>query len=322
MSSSRETEPTAPLRSDRRLFLKEGLAAMAGVMLLGSPAFGSLLGVRVRQTPTETKEPAKAVKVEGGEGKAVDFVKPFLNERFEFDIVFLGATTATGLITFTKTGDSEYTASLDATTTSFVGAITTYRKVSLTSVMIILRPGGKYRFVTKKFVRKTIKTDETVETVNEFNYLHRRWTHARFENGKRVRGPRGRKIPPGVYYDDFVALLYNFRAQVYGEVKPGAKFTLTTMPWERTVTVKGKKVKKTATTVDVLVPPVEALDNADREWLQKVKGEYFVIVKLDKDVYGIPTGQAKFAGTKNLEPAGAWAKDAVLFGDVQCNRKY
>jgi hypothetical protein len=313
-----EREETRPSES-RRLFLKEGLAAMAGALLLGSPALARAFEVRVRAAEDAAEpavgKPAGIARVARPEPK---IPKPFLGERLEFDITFLGAKTASGLITFVKTGDNEYTAALVGTVGSLVGVVTAYRKISMTSVMTVKTHDGKERFVTKTFTRNTIKTSGATETRNELDYVRHRWVHSKYENGKKVGG-RVRRIPPDVYYDDFVALLYNFRAQVYGPAKPGFRQTLTTLPWERKV--NGKKAGKTATTIEVIAPTPEQLKDEDRKWLQAVGGDLLIVVKLDKDVYGIPSGEAKFAGAAGLIPAGAWVKDAVLFGDVQANRK-
>jgi hypothetical protein len=142
------------------------------------------------------------------------------------------------------------------------------------------------------------------------------------KDGKREAGPRHRRIEKGLYYDDFVNILYNFRAQSYGAVKPGLKVTISTMPWDRTVKVNGKNVKKTARVVEVVVPAEAQMSEKDRAWLKDVGGDFLVLVNLDKDIYEIKSGQAKLAGVRaDMSPRGAWIEDALLFGDVKAKRK-
>jgi hypothetical protein len=318
----KDADLAGELRAERRRFLKESAAAVAGALLFGGPAWAALdgrWGVEFRADGGAAPAPAGVGVRHAGE--SAEFAKPFVNERYEFDVTFLRAKTATGVMSFTSTGVNEYTASLEAITSDIVNALTSLRKISLTSVMYVDASGARPRFVTKMFSRKMLKGSVATETRNELDYPRRRWSYSFYKNGVKTSGPRVRRIPPGLYYDDFVALLYNFRAQVYAPVEHGLKLTLNTLPWDRTVVVDGKKVNKSATTIDVEVPPNDQLPDDDRKWLAKSGAEYLIIVKLDKDVYGIPSGQAKFSGSAKLVPEGAWVENAVLFGDVQANRR-
>lgn len=311
---------------DRRGFLQGGLAALAGLWLLGEPGLGSLLKIDWRNARAEETATAPDATEPAGLAKAFHFStsiqKPFLNEKLAFDITFAGAKTASGLITFNQTDNNEYTASVEGTISGLVGAMTPFQKVVMTSVMHPIKTKTGERFVTKTFYRKTIRTSGTTESRHEFDYLRRKWTYTRVKDGKRDKGPVNRKIKAGVYYDDFVNILYNFRAQAYGAVKPGLKMTLTTMPWDRTLKINGKNVKKTATVVDVFVPADGQMSEKDRAWLKEVGGDVLVVVTLDPDVYEIKSGQAKLAGVRNgLVPRGAWIEDALLFGDVKAKYK-
>ena len=311
---------------DRRGFLKGGIAALAGLWLLGEPGLGSLLEIDWRDARAEETATVPNAAEPAGLSKAVRFStsiqKPFLNEKLAFDITFAGAKTASGLITFKQTDTNEYTASVEGTITGLVGAMTPFQKVVMTSVMHPIKTKIGERFVTKTFYRKTIRTSGTTESRHEFDYLRRKWTYTRVKDGTRDKGPVNRIIKEGVYYDDFVNILYNFRAQAYGAVKPGMKLTLPTMPWERSLKINGKNVKKTATTVEVFVPADGQLSDKDRAWLKDVGGDVLVIVTLDPDVYEIKSGQAKLAGTRTgLVPRGAWIEDALLFGDVKAKYK-
>jgi len=313
-----EIDPMIDL--DRRDFLQQGLAAMAAVMIFGSPAMAGMFDVSITReqdsTPVPGMNETNNVQMKRREAPVPEIAKLFLNEKLKFEIRFLTAKTAHGKITFKRTGRVTYTASVEATLSGVVTTVIKHRKHVMTSSFQVDKVNGKERFVTLQFYRKQIRTDGTRESRNEFDYLRRRWRLTKFKNGKRTK-KRTRRIPKNVYYDDIVNLLFNMRAQVYGPVAPGKSFVLNTMPWSRKVKMaNGKKKRVTAKTIGVHIAAENAISDDDRKWMKQVGGKYLFIVKLDPDVYGIKSGQAKFIADAKLKPVGAKVKDAVGFGDV------
>lgn len=316
-------QPVESATPDRRDFLKSSLAALAGLWLFGDAALGAGLDVDIQRAdgePTAIGDATKADGIHRASAEDPDIVKPFLNERLKFTLSFLSITTATGLITFKRTGNNQYTASVEGTVSGIVGAVTPFRKVSLTSVMRTLKTRNGYRFVATSFYRTTITTDGAKVAQHDFDYGRRRWLYTRTQNG--VRGkPRRRRIPKSTYYDDFVCIMYNFRANAYGKVQHGMNLTIKTLPMSRTFSKNGKKQRHTTDTVNVIVPKPDQLSDADRKWLKKIDADLLVIVKFDGEIYGIKSGQGKFAGRlATMEPRGSWAKDVLLFGDVMSQR--
>lgn len=311
---SPEKNKTAEL-SARRRFMKEGLAAMAGVLLFGDAAMGRMLEVdwQASPTPEETNKPNTI----GGKGDIVhDLAKPFLDERYEFDIKFLKADAAHGLLTFKKTGRNQYTASAEATIAGLIGQVAPYRKIVMTSVMMVRTREGKSRFLTTLHYRKSIKTDGSYENRHEFKYLGHKWYHYKYKNGQRT-SKRVRTIPKDRFYDDPINLMYNFRAQVYGPVKPGLRQTIPTMPMYRTVEVSGLSATKSAESVDVHAVPDGEMNAEDKRWLADLGADLLFTVKLDPVVYRIESGMAKFATDKNMRPCGAKIDRAWVFGDAR-----
>jgi Protein of unknown function (DUF3108) len=324
VATKHDKEEMAPLNLDRRSFAKGGLAALFGLWMFGDPALGSAMDISFRRAEGDA-EAAKATKItrkQPGVSAAPtpEIVKPFLNERLEFNLSFLSINTAKGTITFKNTGKNQYTASVEGNIVGVVGAITTYRKVVMTSVMFVDKVDGKERFVSHTFYRKTIKTEGEWITRYDFNYRSRKYYYTKTKNGKRSQR-KVRRVRGKGYYDDFVAILYNFRAHVYGQVKPGFDVVLKTLPMSRTVEVNGKKVRKKANTVRVIVPSNDKLSADERKWLKSVGADFMAVVKIDKDVYDIKSGESKFGGVlATMEPRGSWAEDVWVFGDVKSRR--
>lgn len=295
--------------------MKEGLAALAGVLLFGDTAMSRVLEVDWQGSPTPVPEPAPV----GGVRSRGDFVhelaKPFLDEHYEFDIKFLKAEAAHGLLTFKKTGVNQYTASAEATMTGLIGQVVPYRKIVMTSVMMVRSREGKSRFVTTLHYRKSIKTDGAYENRHEFKYLGRKWVYFKYKDGKRT-SKRVRKIPENRFYDDPINLLYNFRAQTYGPIKAGMRQTIPTMPLYRTIEAGTVEVKKSTESIEVHVVPDGEMSAEDKRWMEKVGGELLFIVKLDPIVYRIESGMAKFTADKKMRPRGAKIEKAWLFGDA------
>ncbi|MDP8225141.1 MAG: DUF3108 domain-containing protein [Candidatus Lernaella stagnicola] len=306
--------------------MKNAVAAFAGLWLFGDARMAQAMQIDLRRvTDNEAADPKKLGAPDRSgfkqkEWEDPDIVKPFLNERFEYRISFLSIKTATGVITFKRTGRNQYTASMEGTISGLVGAVTDYRKVVMTSVMQIRQIDGKRRFVAVSFYRKTIKTDGERVSRHDFNYIRRRWFITRTSNGK-MTSRKKRRIPRNVYYDDFVCLMYNFRAQVYGPVKPGLDVTIKTLPLSRRVTVNGKKVRKHTDWARIYVLPADKISGKDQSFMKDIGADFMVEVHVDKGVYGMKTGIAKFYGKlKTMEPMGVRSEDVLLFGDVSAAR--
>lgn len=306
---------------DRRDFLATGLAAMASVMLFGTPALAGQLRVTVSPEKSKSKTAGSIHKSDPANWKPVAaLAQPFMNEKIKFDISFMTAKAAQGQISFKRTADCTFTASMEATTTGLAASVVKYRKQVMTSTFCATQTPQGMRFVTSGFYTKLITTKGTSESRHYFNYKSRRWIKTRVKNGKRKKR-KIRRIPPNVYYDDIVNLFYNMRAGAYGKIEEGKLFRLQTMPWGRTIKKSGKKKRVTSDRLDVFVAKTSELSNNDKSWMKKIGASHLFIVKFDKDVYGIKSGEAKLYADKKMKPRGAKVKDALFFGDVNATLK-
>jgi hypothetical protein len=302
---------------NRRAFLQGGLGALAAVLLLGKPALAEFLDVRfVRRQTENTPLPEES----GGlriRPRAVDnLAKPFLDEKIEIDITFMGAKLAMGTISFKRVSNWSYEATIETHVTGAVSPLVKHRQQTMTALMTVKKVNGKDRFVTSHSSRKTITTEKTVERKHEFNYYHRRWVYTRLETGKPPKVWR-RKIARNTYYDDFCNILYNTRAQFYAPLGSGKVVLVHTIPWTRWVTQDGARKKYHTETLTLVFPKPEEISAEDRQWLNDEKAEVMIVAKVDRDAYEIKSGELKFAGDKNAKPLAAWVKDALLYGDVR-----
>ncbi|HPQ71378.1 MAG TPA: hypothetical protein PKW95_19780 [bacterium] len=306
---------------DRRDFMVTGLAATASILLFGTSAFADKFEIKVEQ---EAAKPQKAEGIKKTDPSSwappAAIAKQFINESIKFEIRFMTAKTAQGKITFKRTAEETFTASIEATITGLAAQVVKYRKQVLTSTFSPEKTPQGMRFVTSSFYTKLISTEGTSESRHYFNYKSRRWIKTRVKNGKRKK-PQARHIPPNVYYDDIVNLFFNMRAGAYGKIEEGKLFKLQTMPWERTIKKDGKKKRVSTDRIDVYIAKISDLPDEEKEWMKQVGAKRQLTVKLDKDVYAIKSGEAKLYADDAMRPRGARVKDALFFGDVVAKLK-
>ena len=317
MSEKKPTCEITPLTAglDRRAFLQGSLATLAA-LVLGNSALASAMDVRV------TPEPAEPTPLSEAEGltikpRPVDpIAKPFLDEKTKIDITFMGAKLAEGSFSFKRISNWSYEATIESRITGAVGPLIKHRQQVMKATMLVKKVGGRDRFVTTEFYRKTVTTEKTVERKHEFNYYHRRWVYTRTEAGKPPK-VRTRDIAANRYYDDFCCILYNARAQVYAPFGSGKVVVVHTIPWTNIVEGEGGKKKYRSDSMTLVFPKKTEIVAADQAWMKANSAEVMLIAKLDPDAYGIKSGQAKFLASKTGRPIAGWAKDVMFYGDVR-----
>lgn len=319
---NRRSEADQPTRLNRRSFLHGSLAAFAGLLVFNNPAMGSLLDIQWRtgegETPSPDREDASGLSIRTF--PVAEIAKPFLNEKYEFDITFFGAKTASGFLKFTRENNWVYKAQVKGVVAGAVSPLVKYRQQEMISTLLPKKINGKERFITTKYYRKTIKTDGMTERHHAFNYRRRRWEYTKTKNGV-TNKKKTRRIKKGQYYDDFLCILYNLRGEAYGPIEEGRTYLVNTIPWTRTVEENGKKKKYKSNNIGVHIAKKSSLSEQDRKWMEKEKAKVMIIAKVDKNVFGIKSGEAKFIGDKQLKPIAARVVDAIAFGDVVVKRK-
>lgn len=104
--------------------------------------------------------------------------------------------------------------------------------------------------------------------------------------------------------DDTISVSYNFRNQIYGEVKDGASFNITTVYKDRFPNFSVS---------------VRSADNSDElfKWKDINLGvKYVADVALDPEVLDSKEGRLVVLYTEDLIPVGFIAKDVIGFGDL------
>ncbi len=104
--------------------------------------------------------------------------------------------------------------------------------------------------------------------------------------------------------DDMISVTYNLRNEIYGEVKEGASFNITTV-------YKDKSPSFSAN--------VRSAENSDElsKWQDIIPGiKYVVDVALDPELLDSKEGKLVVLLTENLTPVGYVAKDVIGFGDL------
>ena len=205
-----------------------------------------------------------------------------------------------GTATFTceKDGDN-LVITIDACTAGFLDKIIHRHNIYRTTMIIDditnrLKPVNSYEKKVKREKERIMITDYDYEN-NICNY--KTWRHGV------VHKEGSLKLESGVC-DDMISVSYNLRNEIYGEVKEGASFNITTV-------YKDKSPNFTAN--------VRSAEDSDE--LSKWKDvfpdiKYVVDVALDPEVIDSKEGKLVVLFTEDLIPVGYVAKDIIGFGDL------
>ena len=288
----------------RRDYLAEQMRLLLAGAMFPWP-LSSLVRVRpAAPTPPKKSGGLKTTKKQADAGPVHPLAKKFVGEKLKYDVTFLWMVNAAeGSVTFKRDVGKGYVGKIEAKAKGLIGWVTNQRSQTLISHMSVRNINGQDRFVTNIYRWISQKGDTEYKSNHIMNFTRKKWYYRRYVNGKLVK-VRTRKIKGNAPYDDLVVLAYNFRAGVYGPVQYGKTYSVTTIPF--------KKVSK----FSFQVASKEQMAK-EKKWIkQHPKAKYMVVVKIDKKIFGIKTGEAKMLGNKDLVPISAYVKDAVHFGNV------
>ncbi len=314
MDESPKSEVRRPLFGRRRV-VGDGLAT-----LLASAVVPSFLQpfVSVRPadpspsptpspTPGESGTPAKTLKLR--HAASVDQLdarfRPFIGEKLVYDVNFMGLIKAASVVVTLKQGiGEEIISELEAKATGMVSwASKTKRQVMKTRLRIMDTGGGKTRLVPLSFSRESERPDRKYRSLQQFDYRRGYWYVTIEINGKRKSRKR-KKIPPGVYYEDFVGFAYNLRAGVYGPANPGDVIKIEGIPY------------KDVSSYTIRVATQKEWDD-EAKWAGDVPGaKKLGIVEIKQEIFGFKPGVAKVLIDDKLVPVAAKVSDVVSYGDV------
>jgi hypothetical protein len=228
-------------------------------------------------------------------------IKRFVGETLYIDVSFLwfdnAAIARVGL--YEENGILH--SILEAETKGFVGFFTNYRKHYYKATFDLVNKENRLR--TKTFERKVIIGEVEDVSSHSFDYKNRIHKWEKFIDGKLIEDGN-RAIPPGISFDDILAVFYNFRNSVYGEIQKGAKYTIHTIP------------KKLAEKIDVnIINQKKQKELMSRE-NRTNNSEYLIQANISKEIFNTETGELLFWASDHLIPLETKIMDYILFGDL------
>lgn len=228
-------------------------------------------------------------------------IRRFAGESLTVDISFLWFDNAAVASVKFYEENGKYYSLLEAETKGFVGFFTSYRKHRYKSTFDITDDGK--RVVTRFFEREVIIGDETEKTTHFLDYNSRSDWWFKYKNGKPVDQGTN-EIPEGVYFDDILAVFYNFRNGVYGEVKKGSTFVINTIP------------DKGVAEITVHVINDKEKEKFRSENGREKKDEILLKAVIPKEIFKSKTGILWFWSSRHLVPLETTVKDYILLGDL------
>lgn len=255
---------------------------------------------------SEVSKPSEISALVNAQGEYASFtpkgdIRRFAGETLTYDIDFLFfEQAATAQVRFYEY-KGKYFSTLSAETKGVVGFFTNYRKHHYKSSFDIVDQGRRVQ--TSKFERDVVNGKERERTVHFLDYASR--THFWFLFGgeglkKRSRDP----IPEGVIYDDILAVFYNFRNGVYGDLKKGQTYKIDTIP--------DLSMKSITTYIGT-----EEEQEQFRIQEQRAKNnEMLLKATIPKDVFKTETGELVFWTSNHYIPLETTIKDYLLLGDL------
>jgi len=250
--------------------------------------------------------PQKTSALINAQGEYTSFIpkgdiRRFAGETLIYDIDFLFfEKAATAKVRFYEY-QGKYFAALSAETRGVVGFFTNYRKHNYKSTFDIVEQGQRVR--TNKFERDVVNGEVKERTVHFLDYPSQTHFWFLFSGGElkeRSRDP----VPEGVIYDDILAVFYNFRNGVYGDLEKGKTYKIDTIP-------------------DLSMKSITTYISTEEEQEQfRIKenraknNEMLLKATIPKDVFKTETGELVFWTSNHYIPLETTIKDYILLGDL------
>ena len=223
----------------------------------------------------------------------------FEGEVLKYNIGFwLFKKVGTAIFKCEKDGDT-LVVTIDACTTGFLDKIIHRHNIYRTTMTIDditnrLKPINSYE--------KKVKRKKERIMVTDYDYVNNICNYKTWKRGI-VHKEGSHKLEPK-RCDDMISVSYNFRNEIYGEVKEGSSFNITTV-------YKDKSPNFSAN--------VRSAEDSDE--LSKWQGiipdiKYVVDVALDPELLDSKEGKLVVLLTDDLIPVGYVAKDVIGFGDL------
>ena len=226
-------------------------------------------------------------------------VKKFEGEVLKYNIGFW-LFKKIGTVTFKCDRNSnDLVVTLDAYTAGILNKII-HRHNTYRTIMKV--EDGTNRLMPISSYEKKIKRGKERVMITNYDYENNICNFKTWKNGV-VYKKGSVKLEPDKC-DDMISVSYNFRNEIYGGVKEGAGFNITTV-------YKDKFPNFSAN--------IRSADNSDEfsKWKDIIPNvKYVVDVLLDPEILDSKEGKLVVLYTEDLIPVGFIAKDIVGFGDL------
>ena len=232
-------------------------------------------------------------------GNVCSETNKFEGEVLKYNIGFwLFKKVGTATFKCEKDGDN-LVVTIDAHTEGFLGKII-HRHNNYRTTMVIdditdrLKPINSYEKKVKRKKERVMVADyDYVNNICNYKTWRRGVVH---KEGSLELEPKG--------CDDMISVTYNFRNEIYGEVKEGSSFNISTV-------YKDKSPNFSAN--------VRSAEDSDElsKWQDIIPDiKYVVDVALDPELLDSKEGKLVVLLTDDLIPVGYVAKDVIGFGDL------
>jgi hypothetical protein len=223
----------------------------------------------------------------------------FEGEVLKYNIGFwLFKKVGTAIFKCEKDGDT-LVVTIDACTAGFLDKIIHRHNIYRTTMTIDditnrLKPINSYE--------KKIKRKKERIMVTDYDYVNNICNYKTWRHGVVHKEGSIKLEPKGC--DDMISVSYNFRNEIYGEVKEGSSFNITTV-------YKDKSPNFSAN--------VRSAEDSDElsKWQDVIPDiKYVVDITLDPELLDSKEGKLVVLLTEDLTPVGYVAKDVIGFGDL------
>lgn len=229
-------------------------------------------------------------------------ITKFVGESFKFNVGFWIFNKIGTVVLQTISDGSNLVVTIDGSTTGMIDGILHRHNVYKTTMTLDkdinrLRPLSTYE--------KKVKGDKERVKVTDYDYVNNIRKFTIWKDGK-LRREREVKLGSKISVDG-ISAFYNLRGEMYGEIKDGAEFNIST----------AYKDRSADSTINVRTPV-----NSDK--LYKRKGSNFTAsfaaeISVDPEVFDSKDGKVVILFTDDLLPIGFIAKNVLGFGDLYGN---
>ena len=226
-------------------------------------------------------------------------VKKFEGEVLKYNIGFW-VFKRIGIATFKcERNSNDLVVTIDACTAGFFDKIIHRHNIYRTIMKV---EDGTNRLMPISSYEKKIKRKKERVMVTNYDYENDICNFKTWRNGV-IHKEGSVKLEPDKC-DDMISVSYNFRNEIYGEVKKGASFNITTVYKDKCPNLNVN---------------VTSADNSDElsKWKDIIPDvKYVTDIALDPEVLDSKEGKLIVLYTEDLVPVGFIAKDVIGFGDL------